>query len=93
MRLLRVGQRGGRARLRRGVGIGPACFGVRGYICLEKYSDCPCIIYGLPYNYRCRKEETKLDDFIKDLLVTTYGAVLAVALQELVEWLKKKTRR
>ena len=50
-------------------------------------------MYGLPYNYRCRKEETKLDDFIKDLLVTTYGAVLAVALQELVEWLKKKTRR
>ena len=31
-----------------------------------------------------------MNDFIKDLLVTTYGAVLAVALQELVDWLKKR---
>ena len=72
---------------------GPARFRVRGLINAKKYSDCPCIIYGLPYNNRRRREGTKLNDFIKDLLVTTYGAVLAVALQELVDWLKKKTRR
>lgn len=32
-----------------------------------------------------------MDDLIKDLLVTTYGAVLAVLLQELLDRQKKKT--
>ncbi len=33
----------------------------------------------------------KLNDLLKDLLVTTYGAVLAVLIQELVDRQKKKT--
>lgn len=45
------------------------------------------------YNIRHRKEVVHSEELIKDLLVTTYGAVLAVLLQELVDWLKKKTRK
>lgn len=33
----------------------------------------------------------ELRDWVKDLLVTTYGAVLAVLVQELVDRQKKKT--
>lgn len=32
-----------------------------------------------------------MDDLTKDLLVATYGVVLAVIIQELVDYLKKKT--
>lgn len=32
-----------------------------------------------------------MEELIKDLLVTTYGVVLAVALQFLVDYLKEKT--
>lgn len=32
-----------------------------------------------------------MNDVTKDILVTTYGVVLAVIIQELVDYLKKKT--
>jgi hypothetical protein len=35
----------------------------------------------------------QLNDATKDILVTIYGAVLAVFIQELVDYLKKKTSK